>query len=205
MDDETARPPTTTRRGRRSGSRAALALGGLLTLAVLAAACTGGSSRPGVAAISETTTTMAAAGTTGSGSSGSSGQTAQEQQLQFSRCMRAQGISTFPDPSANGGLLQAISAAGINTRAPAYQAALQACRKYTPAGTETPAQSAADNAKGLEFSQCMRAHGVPNFPDPVMGPTGAPVINLSPGHIDPTSPSFQAANSTCQKVVPGTK
>ena len=96
--------------------------------------------------------------------------------------MRSHGVPDFPDPSASGGQLNAISAAGINTQSPTYQAALQACKKYSPAGHLTPAQSAADNAKGLEFSQCMRSHGVPNFPDPITGPTGGQAINLGLGH-----------------------
>jgi hypothetical protein len=51
----------------------------------------------------------------------------------------------------------------------------------------------------------MRSHGVPNFPDPITGPTGAPAVNLGPEHIDPSSPTVQAANAACQKLVPGSK
>jgi hypothetical protein len=64
--------------------------------------------------------------------------------------MRSHGVTDFPDPSANGGQLQNIANSGVNTKSPTYQAALQACKKYTPAGNMTPAQSAAENAKGLE-------------------------------------------------------
>jgi hypothetical protein len=195
----------------------------------------GSSSGPGVAAIGPTTTQPASAPTSPEGSSteqaasdigsatpthastfaspgpatsssalGSSGESTQSQELQLAHCMRSNGVPNFPDPSPGGGLLNAISAAGIDTQSPAYEAAFQACQKYAPAGNGTP-QSAADNAKALRFSQCMRSHGVPNYPDPITGPTGGQAINLGPEHIDPTSPLFQTAHTACQKLFPGSK
>ncbi len=52
----------------------------------------------------------------------------------------------------------------------------------------------------LKFSQCMRSHGVPNFPDPSSG--GGIQINSSSG-INPFSPAFKAAHATCRKLLPG--
>jgi hypothetical protein len=108
-------------------------------------------------------------------------------------------------PLANGGQLQNIANSGVNTQSPTYQAALQACKRYTPAGNMTPAQSAAENADGLLFSHCMRTHGVPNFPDPSTGPAVQQVMDLRGLGIDISRPAFQAANSACQKIVPGSK
>jgi hypothetical protein len=52
----------------------------------------------------------------------------------------------------------------------------------------------------LAFSECMRSHGVPSFPDPSAG--GG--INLPQGsNINPFSPSFKAAQAQCQKRLPG--
>jgi hypothetical protein len=53
----------------------------------------------------------------------------------------------------------------------------------------------AANASALRFSQCMRANGVPKFPDP--GPNG-----YQRGDIDPNSPAAQGAMSACQKYLP---
>lgn len=54
-------------------------------------------------------------------------------------------------------------------------------------------------ALGAKFSACMRKHGVENFPDP----NGQGVIQISSGTgIDPSSPTFQSAQSTCQKLLP---
>jgi len=53
--------------------------------------------------------------------------------------------------------------------------------------------------KALKYSQCMRSHGVVNFPDPTSG--GG--INLSSGSgIDPNSPQFQAARKACRQYFP---
>jgi hypothetical protein len=51
----------------------------------------------------------------------------------------------------------------------------------------------------LAFSDCMRSHGVPNFPDP--GPSGLQITPAS--GVNPRSPAFQAANQTCAKLLPG--
>jgi hypothetical protein len=136
---------------------------------------------------------------------GSTGQSSQSEQLELAHCMRSHGVANFPDPSPEGGFLRAFSAAGIDTHSLSYQRALQACRRYNPAQDMTPAQSAAEVAKALELSECMRSHGVPNFPDPSTGPVGEQVIDLRGRDIDVNSPTFQAASKACQKVVPGSK
>lgn len=56
-------------------------------------------------------------------------------------------------------------------------------------------------ASGLKFSDCMRSHGVPNFPDPSGGGGG---IQISAGSgVNPQSPAFQSAQNDCQKLMPG--
>jgi hypothetical protein len=201
MGDDIAQSPGITKRpGRKVGVRVGL-FGLLAGFGVLVAACGVGSMNPGAANTRNPTTTTVAPSGAGSNSSGD---TSQSEELQFAQCVRSHGVPNFPDPSG-GGLLNAISAAGINTKSPTYLSAEQACKRYSPAGHLSPAQSAVANAQGLEFSQCMRSHGVPNFPDPSAGPTGGQAINLHGLGIDPSSPTFQAANSACQNIVPGSK
>jgi hypothetical protein len=43
----------------------------------------------------------------------------------------------------------------------------------------------------------MRAHGVPNFPDPATDPDGSPVFNLQHAGIDTQSPQVKAAALGC--------
>jgi hypothetical protein len=48
--------------------------------------------------------------------------------LAFARCLRAHGISNFPDPNAQGQLtLDMISAAGVDVHAPSLLTAARAC------------------------------------------------------------------------------
>jgi hypothetical protein len=68
--------------------------------------------------------------------------------------------------------------------------------------TTAPSSSAggAAQASGLAYSQCMRSHGITNFPDP----SSSGGINISAGSgVDPNSPQYQAATKACESVAPG--
>jgi hypothetical protein len=73
--------------------------------------------------------------------------------------------------------------------------ALTACGS---AGNANDRSGSGGDGAGLKFADCMRSHGVPNFPDP--GPGGG--IQLSSA-INPQSPAFQSAQSACSKLMPG--
>jgi hypothetical protein len=67
-------------------------------------------------------------------------------------------------------------------------------------GSSSEGKSAsAGRSQGLEFAQCMRSHGVPNFSDPTAAAGG--VINRLGGN--PQSPAFRAAQRFCQHLMPG--
>ena len=52
----------------------------------------------------------------------------QQGHLSFARCMRAHGVTSFPDPNVQGHLdIQMVAAAGIDIHAPAVLAAAKAC------------------------------------------------------------------------------
>lgn len=53
---------------------------------------------------------------------------------------------------------------------------------------------------GIKYADCMRAHGVPNFPDPTSASGG---VQLSGSGINTQSPAFGSAQSACQKLLPG--
>jgi hypothetical protein len=67
--------------------------------------------------------------------------------------------------------------------------------------TITPKQRAA----GLAYSECMRSHGVPSFPDPnaqgAIQITGGSSNGTSSG-LDPNSAAFQNAQKACQSKQP---
>jgi hypothetical protein len=50
---------------------------------------------------------------------------------------------------------------------------------------------------GVKYSDCMRAHGVPNFPD--LNANGS--VSL-PSNVNPDSPAFQGAEGTCASLRP---
>jgi hypothetical protein len=65
----------------------------------------------------------------------------------------------------------------------------------------TSSASSATGAYGsgpLAFAKCMRANGVPNFPD--SAPGGGVAL---PAGTNPSSPAFIAAQAKCQKILPG--
>ncbi len=83
----------------------------------------------------------------------------------------------------------------------ACSAAITACGSSSSSiaaasGGVSPAHAEA----ALKFADCMRSHGVPNFPDP----TGGGGIHIQAGSgINPQSPSFKAAQQACFKLLPG--
>ena len=51
--------------------------------------------------------------------------------------------------------------------------------------------------QGIKYSDCMRSHGVPDFPD--LNANGS--VNL-PSTINPQSPVFESASATCARLRP---
>jgi hypothetical protein len=55
--------------------------------------------------------------------------------LKYARCMRAHGISDFPDPDPDGGLRIRSSPGGdLDPNNPQFKAAKEACKQYRPGG-----------------------------------------------------------------------
>ncbi|GIE13808.1 hypothetical protein [Paractinoplanes ferrugineus] len=50
--------------------------------------------------------------------------------LKYSKCMRDQGVTKFPDPAANGSVDLDIDKIGMAPDNPVFQAALKACQQY---------------------------------------------------------------------------
>lgn len=156
-----------------------------ISAAVLVAGCASGPAGPGVAS--------AAASATGSAASSTGGDYSQE--VAYAACIRSHGEPNFPDPNPNGGFN--IS---INANDPRLLAAERACFRYAPGGGQgqtagrnfTPSQV----AQLLKYAQCMRGHGILNFPDPTSKGLG------SLSGIDLNSPQFAAASQACQHLMP---
>lgn len=176
-----------------------------LALALALAGC-GGSSSPGVAHVG-TTNASSPAGGSGGGTpeSGETSAGAQQKLVKFAQCMRTHGEPEFPEPSEGGIHIESHNGHGPNPESSQFQAAEKACSKYAPSKiAPSPAQQKEHEEQALKFSTCMRAHGVPNFPDPKFSGGGTRVslkIGSSSG-INPGSPQFQAAQKACQSNLP---
>jgi hypothetical protein len=182
---------SSSRRGARRTAATTFAAGLLLATA----AC-GASPSP---AASPTATGRASAGvglsTSSPAAAGTSGATsATAQELAFSRCIRAHGVPTWPDPNADG--QEPPTVKDIAKADPQFPAASNACRYLLP-DRGTNAQFQADTREYVRFAGCMRTHGVPNFPDPDIDPDGSPVFNLQHSGIDTQSPPVRTAALNC--------
>jgi hypothetical protein len=183
----------------------------LLGLALTLAGCGGSSSStPGVAHVGTTSDSNPAGGSGGgtprSGEtlSGESVASAQRKMVKFAQCMRTHGEPQFPEPSEGAIRIQNHNGSGPNPESSQWKAAEKACSKYAPANVApSPAQQKARQEQALKFSDCMRQHGVPNFPDPKFSSGGGVSMNLK--GIDPSAPQFQAAAKACQSNSPFAK
>jgi hypothetical protein len=173
-------------------------------VALLAGCGGGGGSASGVAHLG---TGAASTGTSAASESGSP----ESQALAFARCMRAHGLPNFPDPSP-GGNFEFSKRSGIGPSSRAFQTARAKCKAYVPPGPGSgPPPSAQTLARFLRIARCMRAHGVPDFPDPMTrlppkpfgsGRTGVisdieGVILVFPSTLEPPSPAFARAAAAC--------
>ena len=77
----------------------------------------------------------------------------------------------------------------------AASAAVIAAAVVVACGSSTTPQADARGGPLLRLAQCMRSHGVPNFPDP--SSTGGLKI---PNDIDTEAPAFRSAQAACAKL-----
>jgi len=118
--------------------------------------------------------------------------------LKFSTCMRDHGVPSFPDPEADAGGIQ-IPLKLAKNPSPALKSAMQACHYLMVAeGGSPPVASASQKAAALKLAQCMRKHGVPNYPDPTYQDGNLVPPTIANPAINPASPAFSAASKTCQ-------
>jgi len=177
------------RHGRSVGWIVAL----LVTSSLLLAACGGSSNTPTVAGSGAPTKTTSSAKHSGGGA------------LAYAACMRSHGLPNFPDPNSDGGF---DGTGGVSMSSPKYTSANQACQSDLGGGHQiTPAMQKSIEAHALAFAQCMRSHGVPNYPDPKITFSGGGVSETSGGPqgsgLDPQSPKFQSAQQACQNAKGG--
>jgi hypothetical protein len=133
----------------------------------------------------------------------------------YSDCMRSHGVPDYPDPS--NGQLPKGGAQAFGVSNPVFSAAQSACHHLLPdagsfqeqasqcmlAGDCPPSLVQQMLATDRKFAQCMRSHGVPNWPDPTIGPGGQPVFDLTKvgiTHSQTHSPPMSKTITECQRL-----
>jgi hypothetical protein len=190
-------------RGRRPAARIAAAIIALAALTLMAAACSD-----------------SLASTTSGGSPDAQGATNSPSAVAYSNCMRSHGVPNYPDPGS-GGQLPKTNAQQLGVSSSQIQTAEQACQHLYPTDggsfqqliqecetTGACPQAVVQPALNVmrEYAQCMRSHGVPNFPDPTIDSEGRPFFNVSAAGISyqyTHSPQFASKDGECERLVGG--
>jgi hypothetical protein len=135
-------------------------------ISVMSAGC--GSNAP-----SETGTASTGAGSTGASNASNSATTssgadkkltARDKAVRFAECIRAHGVSDFPDPNEKNEFDY-----GVSVTPAVWKQATTACKDLQPPGTLSSKRTSKQQSAALRFAECIRENGVKDFPDPVNG------------------------------------
>ncbi len=191
------------RRAWPATARTVAAIIATATLVLLAAGCGGSPSSAG-----------------SGGSPNAAGSMNSPSAVAYSACMRSHGVPNFPDPNSSG-TLPKTSAQQLGVSSSQLQAAQRACQHLLPATGGSFDQQVrqcylAGNCPqtlvqqmltvGRKFAQCMRSHGVPNWPDPTLDSHGRPFFNLSSQGMTRSewhSAQMRAKGEECGRVAGG--
>jgi hypothetical protein len=161
--------------------------------------------RPMAAAIASLTVLAAGCGSSSPASpNGESPASFTAAAFKYSSCMRNHGLPSFPDPAMtdhNGQQVAYLTATIPIDPSPAFKSAAKACRRILPTPsnasmTQLAAQQSARARHVLAFAQCLRSHGIPDFPDPTsQGQLTLEMVNAA--GVDLHAPTVLTAAKAC--------
>jgi hypothetical protein len=162
-----------------------------------------GSWHAGLLAVMAAAAVLATAAACGGGASsaGSASAGSTDQMLAYSQCMRAHGVPDFPDPDAAGNIHVAPGNPDDPMNNGQEQIANTACQHLLPAGGQP--STGADQQyvdQLLTLAECMRTHGLPSFPDPIV--SGSNVTLPFEGVVNFNSAQFKNAERACKSLIP---
>ena len=199
------------RSGSRRRFRRATTVFLVLGIAALLLAACGSASGPGVASAGSTTSTTPPSSNTKAPSTASGGSSAGNASgqtmgiggvtLAYSQCMRSHGFPNFPDPNSQG----QVNVSGVDPNSAPFKAAQRACTKFVSGASGKPPTAAQQQkmlANALKFAQCMRAHGITDYPDPQVsgGGISTSINGAKNSDLNPKNPRFRVAQKTCQSI-----
>lgn len=148
-----------------------------LVISMIGAGCSGGSSENGNAG-------------------GSQNASDRDKAVKFAECIRAHGVTDFPDPNEDNQFDY-----GVSVTPAVWTRATSACKDLQPPGTLSSKRTPEEQSASLKFAECIRENGVEDFPDPV---NGEPLVNTykipssnRPGGMD----ILNAAMDKCGRVL----
>lgn len=119
-----------------------------------------------------------------------------QQAVAFAACMRTHGDPSFPDPGPDGAFPN--DNGSLDKSSPRFKKAAAACKDLEPGGPPD-AVFQRDYRQLLKYAACMRAHGMADFPDPVLEDHG---VGFTGRPIDKNSTRFRTANQACRSLQP---
>ena len=146
------------------------------------------------------TGTASSTGTAGSGADKKL--TARDKAVKFAECIRAHGVSDFPDPNEKNQFEY-----GVSVTPEVWTRATTACKDLQPPGTLSGKRTPKQQSASLRFAQCIRDNGVKDFPDPV---NGEPLVNTykipssnKPGGMDILNAAMQKCGTVLKEAAGG--
>jgi hypothetical protein len=108
--------------------------------------------------------------------------------------MRSHGVPNYPDPGSSGLVKESLQQLQVSLSR--FRSASSSCNHLLPNGGSgpSPVQIRQVRALALAYSQCVRSHGVPSFPDPA---SDGRIPDPATVGVNQGSPKFEAANQAC--------
>ena len=138
------------------------------------------------------------------GTGGEKKLTARDKAVRFAECIRAHGVSDFPDPNASNEFEY-----GVSVSPAVWKQATTACKDLQPPGTLSSKRTPKQQTASLRFAGCIRENGVKDFPDPV---DGEPLIDTykipssnRPGGMTILNAAIQKCRTALGEAVGGQK
>ncbi|WP_307970474.1 hypothetical protein [Salinispora arenicola] len=117
---------------------------------------------------------------------------------QFAQCMREHGVQ-IPDPELDENGAFDMKVEDPNSDPTKIDAAMKACQKYLPGGGEMGKPNPEMLAQMRKMAECMRANGVPDFPDP--DPDSGGGVAIETDQMD-SQETFERAMKKCDQYGP---
>jgi hypothetical protein len=117
--------------------------------------------------------------------------TDRDKAVKFAECIRAHGVSDFPDPDASNEFEY-----GVSVTPAVWTKVVDACKDLQPPGSLSAERNPEQEKEALTFARCVREHGIRDFPDPI---DGEPLINTYRIPSSGTDGGMTVLNAAIQK------